>query len=281
MIQLIKKSSFVKNILKTRLGRYVQSSEGDWRYPWITLSWFIAGLLVPRRKVRCDGVQFTLSCTNPITHFRWHLFARKEAEVRKYINEHVRDGDVFFDVGANVGVFTIYAACRNQDARVYSFEPEHSNLALLKENILANGLMNRVKITSVAVSDRQGLSFLHIQDTIPGAAAHTEHTKALEITDEGYRVAWQEGIATATLDALAEHWGVYPNSLKIDTDGNEDKVLRGASAVLNHEALRSLALEMPLEKTKVAACEKMLKEAGFSLIWSQNSTRNQIWGKTR
>lgn len=280
MTSWIKKNAFLRKISRTAFGRYVRDSQGDWRYPWITLNWVIAGWLVPRRRVCCDGVKFTLSCTNPITHFRWYLFARKEEEIRKYINEHVRNGDVFFDVGANVGVFTVFAACRNPGARVYSFEPEHSNLALLKENILANGLMNRVKITSVAVSDRQSLSFLNIQDTMPGAAAHTEHTKALSITDEGYRVVWQEGIATATLDALAEHWGVYPNALKIDTDGNEDKVLRGAHRVLSHPALRSLTLEMPLENSKVSACQEVLSETGFSLVWSQPYTRNQIWAKT-
>ena len=280
MLKRLKQNPLARSILRTPLGRLLRESQGNWCYPFILLGWKIAGLLVPRRRVHCDGVSFTLSCTNPITYFRWYLFARKEEEVRHYINEYVKDGDVFFDIGANVGVFSVYCACRYPKAKVYSFEPEHSNLGLLKDNVIANALTDRVKITSVAVSDSGGLSFLNIQDTAPGAAAHTENKSALNMTDEGYPVVWQEGIATATLDALAQHHGVVPNALKIDTDGNEDKVLRGALKTMANPALRSLTLEMPMENSKVAFCEQALKEAGFVLKWSRSDTRNQVWVRT-
>lgn len=276
---MLKENSFVKFLLKTPLGKFIKESHGDWRYPFICLGWAMARLLVPRRKVVCDGVSLNLSCINPITHFRWFLYASKEIEVRQYINDYVKDGDVFFDVGANVGVFTLYCAKRYPQSRVFSFEPEHSNLGLLKDNVLANALVGRVQITSVAVSDAQGLSFLNIQDTMPGAAAHTENPKAIAMTDEGYQVVWREGIACFTLDQLAIHYKVMPNAIKIDTDGNEDKVLRGATALLKNPALRSLTLEMPIEEAKCAFCTQTLQAAGFTLKWSKPYTRNQIWAR--
>jgi len=273
----LKKNPLVQRMLRTKLCRFLRESHGNWQYPLIRLGWSVAGLLVPRRRVYCDGVSFSLSCTNPITYFRWYLFPRKEREVREYINQYVKDGDVFFDIGANVGVFTVYCACRYPHTRVYSFEPEHSNLSLLKDNVLFNRLMGRVTITSIGVSDFVGLSFLNIQDTAPGAAAHTEHRVPISVTDEGYRVVWQEGIACSTVDALSEHLKVVPNALKIDTDGNEDKILKGASRTLTNPALRSLTLEMPSEPSKMDFCVQTLTQAGFVLIWTRPDTKNQIW----
>jgi FkbM family methyltransferase len=262
---------------KTKAGSYVRSSHGNWQYPAINVGWGLSKAFAPRRTVHCDGVSFSLSCINPITHFRWYLFPRKESEVREYINQYVKDGDVFFDIGANVGVFSLYCAKRFPKTKVFSFEPEHSNLGLLKDNVIANRLGQRITITSVAVSDFSGLSFLNIQDTAPGAAAHTEHKGPLTTTDEGYAVVWKEGIATATVDDLVKHLGVVPNTMKIDTDGNEDKIFRGATKTLANPTLRSMILEMPSEEPKNQFCTTVLKNNGFVLKWSRPDTKNEVW----
>jgi FkbM family methyltransferase len=277
VLGVFKKHPVSQRLLRTRLGAFLRSTHGNCGYPGIALGWQLARFFVPRRHVHCDGVKFSLSCVNPITHFRWYLFPRKEEEVRQYINQYVKDGDIFFDIGANVGVFTVYCACRYPNTKVYSFEPEHSNLGLLKDNIIANHLTDRVTITSIGVSDFVGLSFLNVQDTSPGAAAHTEHRVPVAVTDEGYQVVWQEGIACATVDALSDHFKVVPNALKIDTDGNEDKILKGASRTLSNPTLRSLTLEMPAEEPKKSFCVDVLTKAGFVLTWEKPYTKNQIW----
>ena len=78
----------------------------------------------------------------------------------------MRSGDIFFDIGANIGVYTIYAALRHPGARVVAFEPEYSNLHLLRDNIIENDLQDRVEVYSVALSNHTGLSHLHIQDFV-------------------------------------------------------------------------------------------------------------------
>jgi len=181
----------LEKIKKSRLGQGFKNSGcykiwvrscGDWRYPFISFGWFLSGLLVPRRKVSVDGVEFSLSCVNWITHFRWYLFESKEREVRNYINNNVKEGDVFFDIGANVCVFSVYCAKRFNNVSVHSFEPEYSNLSLLKENVVFNRLTEKIKIYSVAMSDFVGMSLLNIQDTTPGAAVHTESKTCIQTT---------------------------------------------------------------------------------------------------
>lgn len=247
---------------------------------WI--SWWIAKGLVPRRKVSADGVSFTLPCTNWVTHFRWYLFRRKEQEVRHYINTYVKEGDVFFDIGANIGVFSVYAGKRYKDISVYCFEPEYSNLNALKENIICNALVDKVKIHSSAISDFVGLSSLHLQDLIEGSAAHSENRESIEKTEEGYPVVWSEGVISVTLDYVCEQLKVVPNVIKIDTDGNEDKVLYGSAKTLADRRLRSLVIEMPTDAEKGQYCRDVLASAGFFVAWSDRErTRNEIWVRSQ
>lgn len=271
---------FRESLQKTKLFGFLKDSCGDWRYPWFVLKWKIARFLLRRRKVKMDQFEISLPCDNQVTHFRWYLYKTKEVEVRNYLDQYLKEGDVLFDIGANIGVFSLYAAKRFNQIKVYSFEPEYSNLNLLKDNVIHNNLQSKIKSYGVAVSDFVGLSQLHLQDFLPGSACHTESRETIQKTDEGYQVQWSEGISCVTLDYLSKELNVVPNAIKIDTDGNEDKILRGASETLRNKALRSLVLEMPMQEDKKNFCVKQLSEAGFQLKWSDEAkTRNQIWAR--
>ncbi len=280
MIKKLKRTKLAQRFKKTKLCQFMIASCGDWRYPFICFSWWLAKVLVPRRRVSVDGVSFTLPCNNWVTHFRWYLFKSKEPEVRHYINTYVKEGDVFFDIGANIGVFSVYAGKRYKDLSVYCFEPEYSNLHTLKENIIRNDLTDKLKIHSVAIGNFVGMSSLHLQDLTSGAAAHSENKEKIEKTEEGFQVVWSEGIVSVTLDYLCDQLRVVPNSMKIDTDGNEDKVLEGATDTLANDKLRSMGIEMPRDPDKEEYCSKILTKSGFYKAWSDmDKTRNQIWAK--
>jgi len=96
--------------------------------------------------VHSRGLSFQLLSDNWITKFRARTFNDKEPEMLDWLDENLRDGDVFFDVGANVGIYSIYAALRNPTVTIYAFEPEYSNLHQLKMNIINNDLLNSVVV---------------------------------------------------------------------------------------------------------------------------------------
>jgi FkbM family methyltransferase len=270
--------SVARKIWHSRFGRLVERSHGDWRYPFLSLGWWLAGKVVPRKKVRVEGISFNLSCTNWITHFRWYLFHGKEPEVRYFIDEYLKDDDVFFDIGANVGVFSIYAAMRKPGLSVYCFEPEVSNMYTLKENIIHNGLTDRVKINCMGISDKIGYTLFHLSSFEEGSAVHTESREKITTTDEGFPVVWSEGIISVTLDYICKQLQCIPNALKIDTDGNEPKILDGALNLLSNETLRCLIVEMSEEEGKRIHCQELLKAKGFCLEdHCFDKTRNEIW----
>ena len=159
-----KKTAFAQWVKKSFIYQIFLRACGDWRYPFYVIGWEIANFLTMRKHVFVGGVSFSLPNTNWITHFRWFLIKKKEPEVRFYIDQYLNEDDIFFDIGANIGVFTLYAGKKYKSLQIYCFEPEYSNLYLLKENILKNNLTQKASIYSVGISDFTGISHLHLQD---------------------------------------------------------------------------------------------------------------------
>ncbi len=241
----------------------------------------LARTLVPRRPVLSRGLRLTLSCDNWITYYRWKIFDSKEPETLDWIDTRMQDGDLFFDVGANIGVYSLYAALRHPRSQVVSFEPEFSNLHLLKENVVCNSLENRIQVYALALSDSSGISFLHLQDLTPGAAFHAESVESLQTTRRKRPILWREGIWKTTLDQFCRESGLRPNCLKIDVDWKESAILQGARETLGSTRLRTLLIELPDPDLR-RACVPLLEESGLRCFWrgSQGKSSNEIWGRS-
>ena len=125
---------------------------------------------------------------------------------------------------------------------------------------------------SIALGDKTGISYLHIQDVTPGSALHTVSTQSLENTQTGHDVVWKEGIACYTIDDLCEMTGIKPTLIKIDVDGNETEILNGGKNTFRNKELRSVFIEID---PKQAQCESILRGYGFDL--EQKPSENQIW----
>ena len=224
-------------------------------------------------------VQFYLPCENPYTHMRLYTIAHKEPEVRLFLDQYLEDDDILFDVGANIGILSLYSALSKKRVTAYAFEPEYSTLGLLKEAVIKNKLPNQIFPYGLGISDFVGLSRLHLQSLEAGAAAHSESQDDLDKTQEGYAIVGTEGIAAVTLDYLVEELQVVPNLIKIDTDGNELKILKGATQLLQNPKLRGLIIECPFVEETNHACRQLLTAAGFSEIalTKDSQTENMGW----
>ena len=227
-------------------------------------------------RVDSRGLSFQILSDNWVTKFRARTFNEKEPEMLDWLDENLQEGDIFFDVGANVGIYSIYAALRKPKAMVYAFEPEYSNLHQLKMNIINNDLLNNVIPFAIALSDQTGVSYLHIQDFTPGAALSTEQRDSINKT-YGKDVVWKEGIVTSTLDYISDKVDIQPNLIKIDVDGNELKILNGGRKVFSNNKLRSIIIEMIKTLPNYSGIKKYLNEQGFKL--EKEFEENQIWSR--
>lgn len=237
--------------------------------------WSMARAISPRRPVRMRGVRFTVQCENWITYERWRSAESKEPETLDWVDDCLGPRDVLFDVGANIGLYSVYAALRHGGLQVVAFEPEYANTHLLRDNVLCNGLQRVVETYSIALSDTSGLSWLHVQDLASGSALHTEARQPISMTESGRAVVWSEGIWVARLDDFCQRRDVWPTAVKIDVDGGEARVLDGARAALASTRLRTVILEV--NDASAAACERLLGEAGLRRVGIGRS--NHVWAR--
>jgi len=139
----------------------------------------------------------------------------------------LQEGDLFLDIGANVGSYTVLASgvCR---AKTWAFEPDPDTLRHLKRNIAVNSLDTLVTVHECALGAEQGeVSFTVGLDTVNRIAA---------AGDKGVRMVRLE-----RLDSLID--GSQPIMIKVDVERAEEGVLRGATALLANPCLKVIELE--------------------------------------
>lgn len=149
------------------------------------------------------------------THGCW--LGRYEHEAQAIFADAIRPGDVVYDIGANVGFYTLLAAKLSGHGAVIAFEPLPRNLALLQRHLELNAVRN-VQVLPLAVSSRSGMArFAAAPNPAMGGLAPSGE---IEVT-------------TAALDELIAAGSIpHPSFMKIDVEGAEYDVLTGATKLL-------------------------------------------------
>ncbi len=148
---------------------------------------------------------------------------------------------VFADVGANVGIYSVYAGVIAR-ARVYAFEPESQNYAELCRSIFLNGAHGAIVAFCVAICDQPvEVSRLLLSSFATGASYH-DFGEPSRPYPAAMRFA--QGSIGFSLDHLVQSGAIEePDHVKIDVDGHEDKVMAGMRALLGRGKIRTVLLE--------------------------------------
>jgi len=166
------------------------------------------------------------------------LLARAMQELRKAgICGDDLEGRGFLDIGSNIGSATCLSLIQHGAGESWAFEPAPGNLGLLRQNVLANGLTDRVHIHPVALSDEDGTVTLELSATNFG-----DHRVRVERPNGGAHPALLEEDRRSTfdvqarrLDSLVEEGSIDLGSLGlvwIDVQGHEGHVFAGATKLL-------------------------------------------------
>lgn len=210
------------------------------------------------RKIKIEDKVLKFSVPNQMADYRAQTLLSKEPETISWLNE-MGPESVLYDIGANVGVYSLYAAFL-RSVSVFSFEPESANGALLNRNIRLNRLHDKISALPFALSDRLSLSELALGMQMAGGSQHVlDHVVSQPGADFG-----KQTTVSCPLDWLVEILSLpYPTDIKIDVDGAEKLVVGGAKETLLHPSLRSVLIEID---TRIAGYDGILqsfKNAGF------------------
>lgn len=189
----------------------------------------------------------------------------KEPDTLQWIDGFGAD-EVFWDVGANIGVFSLYAAKR-RGARVLAFEPSSGNYTVLCRNIRLNALDERIVAYCAAFAGGTRLGILNMGEEAPGGAVNQfgDAGAVSRYLPAGAAAAGQGTIGYAVDDFIREFDPPFPNHLKLDVDGIEEPILQGAAATLRDPRLRSIMAELSLtDAAETRRAVDLLAGAGFT-----------------
>jgi len=191
--------------------------------------------------------------SNPPDYWEWQVW-----------NRVLKPGDLFVDVGANVGLYSLLAA--EVGCRVLAFEPDESNRAALERNIGINSRQGTITVLPEAVSDHVGhVSFRAGEDALARIAADED--------------AGAVRIPCTTLDAVIGQELVA--GLKIDVEGAEFRVLKGAERLLRSRAIGLIQMEcnqMSEENFGESRDESVAFLSSCGYVPSRFSLQHEDWG---
>ncbi len=208
---------------------------------------------------------------------RAHTYATKEPETLEWIERYFQPGDVMYDIGANIGLYALFAAKHlHGRCKVYAFEPEALNYARLNRNIHLNSLSGIVLPCCVAITDRVCFDTFYLNPhsfekmaggrLVSGSALHT-FGAAVDYSGTSFQPFHQQGTVGVSLDHLWQGWGLdFPNHIKIDVDGLEEKILAGAVQTLEDRRLKSVLVEVSQSKGDLDPIFQRVIRAGFTQV---------------
>lgn len=237
-----------------------------------------------KQKVDHQNTSFLFSIPNALNKYRVDTFSTKEPETLEWI-DGIPKGSVVWDIGANVGLYSCYAA-KSRGCNVYAFEPSVFNLELLARNIFLNELSDKIIIIPLPLSDTLKINAFKMTTTEWGGALSTfgqdygfdgkPMNKIFEYSTIG--LSMERAINTLKIP--------QPDFIKMDVDGIEHLIIKGGMTVL--EKVKSILIEINDDFSNQANSANMyLQQAGFTLrekrhadfldVGMSKNTYNQIW----
>jgi FkbM family methyltransferase len=206
-------------------------------------------------------------------HISHHMLASQEWEpqVKLAMKILLKPGSTFVDVGANIGLHTLYAhTLVGNSGRIISVEANPDTIEMLRKNIVINALWNKIDVFPVAASDIDGdTTTFECFSEHPGLSGFTVSPAAKTLF---YEVnTKQVTVPTRTVDSILSEKQLVPDLIKIDVEGFERRVLEGAKNTL---ALPEVSFIIESPSTELA---KFFRERGFNCYRTNEGIAYVAW----
>jgi len=215
------------------------------------------------------GLKFNAAASNPE-----YSLGSNELPVQEAFVRFLHAGNVLYDVGANVGFFTVIGAkLVGPGGQVHAFEPVPENAAAVRHNCELNGL-KQVTVWETAVSDQSGTGQLQLAEYSGGAS--------LSVAAPPPDFAGTVDVPLVTLDEIVQtRQAPPPNFVKIDVEGAEIQVLRGMAGVIEkHKPIIIFEIDDGDPQAfaqKKTTCTEFLQNFGYTMEILPDSYPHGDW----
>jgi FkbM family methyltransferase len=211
-------------------------------------------------------IPFKMIMDTEIEKWRYDTFWLKEPETIEWINSF-EDNAIFYDIGANIGIYSLYCAGLYPHSLIFAFEPVRCNYARLLQNIALNGFDNIIALP-IGVSGVSRIDIMmEISDEIGHSGSLINNIPADDIT-KVYM------IPTITIDEVVNLWKTEPNHIKIDIDRGEYDIVAKSIETLKNEKVKSCMIEINNYRGEIC---RIMKACGYT----ENNTFNKSENHSR
>ncbi len=187
---------------------------------------------------------FEIDSSDELSSWRAETFFSKEPETLEWLRTYVSNDEipVLLDVGANIGLYSLYYLSLKPQTETISCEPFQENFHLLIKNLDLNGFAERAILVQNPLARVSEEGFAEINDSRPGGSGY-RYIRNLEAELDLIK------IKTVSIDEILRH-EIRQVIIKIDTDGNDFEILQGARESLASGKVISVLIESDVDGQK-------------------------------
>jgi len=198
------------------------------------------------KSIKILGKEIKFFVPNQLLEWRVDTYFSKEPETLEWIDSfQEKDNLIFWDIGANIGLYSIYNSLKHPKSTTIAFEPSSSNLRVLTRNISINNLEKNIKVVSIPLTNKENI-FQEMKEGqfIEGGALNSFGEK-FDFEGKEFKPNMKYNLLGTTINYFLENSILdIPDYIKIDVDGIEHLILEGGDKFLNDKKVKSLSIEI-------------------------------------
>jgi len=183
---------------------------------------------------------------NQLVEWRVDTYFSKEPETLEWIDSfQEKENLIFWDIGANIGLYSIYNYLKHPKSTTIAFEPSSLNLRVLTRNISINNLEKNIKVVTTPLTNKKNI-FQEMKEVqfVEGGALNSFGEK-FDFEGKEFKPTMKYNLLGTTINYLLENSILdIPDYIKIDVDGIEHLILEGGDKFLNNKKVKSLSIEV-------------------------------------
>jgi len=202
--------------------------------------------------------------------WRFDTLLEKEPETIEWIDSF-KTGETLWDVGANVGIYSIYAALKG--IKVLAFEPHFANYFQLCTNIVLNKLQDYITPLCLAFTDKKAVSTINLASLDFGTSM-SSFASDRDFRGNPFTPIFRQGMIGYDIDHFISDFQLsVPDYFKIDVDGIELDIVRGAKNTFKHPHVKSISIELiDTDKHQVSGVTDILSSSGLHFIHKKQNS---------
>ena len=226
------------------------------------------------KKINILNTKTSFFIPNRLVEWRVDTFFTKEPETLEWIDGfEKKDNLIFWDIGANIGLYSIYNVIKNKNSVSISFEPSSSNLRVLTRNISINRLEDNIKVFPLPLTNKVNqFQIMNESDFVEGGSLNSFGEK-FNFEGEIFENKMNYQIYGTSINYLIKNNILeIPDYIKIDVDGIEHFILEGASKYLENKKIKSLSIEINENfKEQYEKVMEIMKKNNFKVLHKKHN----------